>query len=65
MTRGSRFPTICSVEEIAGFLARFSPFDQLRKDDLLRIAGELRRQAETDAQAAFIAERQRLLESVA
>ena len=35
------------------------------QDDLLYIAGELRRQAETDADAAFKAERQRLLDSVA
>ena len=35
------------------------------QDDLLRIAGELRRQAEADADAAFKAERQRLLDSVA
>ena len=35
------------------------------QDDLLRIAGDLRRQADADADAAFKAERQRLLESVA
>jgi CBS domain-containing protein len=31
-------PTIGTVEEIAGFLARFPPYDQLGRDDLLRIA---------------------------
>ena len=31
-------PTIGTVEEIAGFLARFPPFDQLGRDDLLRVA---------------------------
>ena len=31
-------PTIGTVEEIAGFLARFPPYDTLGRDDLLRIA---------------------------
>ena len=31
-------PTIGTAEEIAGFLAPFPPFDQLGRDDLLRIA---------------------------
>jgi CBS domain-containing protein len=31
-------PTIGPVEEIAGFLARFPPFDEIGRDDLLRIA---------------------------
>ncbi len=35
------------------------------QDDLLRAAEDLKRQADETAQAAFAAERQRLLESVA
>jgi len=31
-------PTIGTAEEIAGFLASFPPFDQLGRDDLLRLA---------------------------
>jgi CBS domain-containing protein len=31
-------PTIGTAEEIAGFLARFPPFDQLGRDDLSRVA---------------------------
>jgi signal-transduction protein with cAMP-binding, CBS, and nucleotidyltransferase domain len=34
-------PTIGTAEEIAGFLARFPPFDQLGRDDLLRLAASV------------------------
>jgi CBS domain-containing protein len=38
LTPPPRDPTIRAVEEIADFLARFPPFDQLGRDDLLRVA---------------------------
>ena len=34
-------PTIGTAEEIAGFLARFPPFDQLGRDDLSRVAAAI------------------------
>jgi CBS domain-containing protein len=38
LTLSPRVPTVGTVEEIVEFLARFPPFDQLTRDDLLRIA---------------------------
>ena len=34
-------PTIGTVEETAGFLALFPPFDQLGRDDLSRVAAAI------------------------